>query len=86
MGWVRPETPQPEPPKAAVKAVIKAGHTPLVHEPPTDVAAGFKDEMAWNKFRSTKGWLAESVATRMYDFIKHKGLFGELLEFTRKWK
>ena len=51
-----------------------------------DVAAGFKDEMAWNKFRSTKGWLAESVATRMYDFIKHKGLFGELLEFTRKWK
>lgn len=49
-----------------------------------DVAAGFKDEMAWNKFRSTKGWLAESVATRMYDFIKHKGLFGELLAFSRR--
>lgn len=27
-----------------------------------------------------------AAATRMYDFIKHKGLFGELLEFTRKWK
>lgn len=74
MGWAKEARPAPTP-------APEASGPP---SPPSDVAAGFKDEMAWNKFRSTKGWLAESVATRMYDFIKHKGLFGELLAFSRR--
>ena len=87
MGWVKtaPTQPLAPPLKVAVEAVAEAGYVPLVHEPPAEPpTTAFKDEMEWGKYRATKGWVPEAVAGRMHDFIKHKGLFGELLAFSRR--
>ena len=63
----------------------KAKPEPADH-PPTDIRPDFTHELAWMKLRAEKGWLPEGVAQRMRDFIKHKQLFGEFVEFTRKRK
>lgn len=45
-----------------------------------------EEELAWQKYRASKGWVPETVATHLYEFIKDVKLFGKLLEYAKKRK
>lgn len=40
-------------------------------------------QLDWHKLRSTKGWVPESVAMILYEFIQHEKMFTQLIKFAK---
>lgn len=45
-----------------------------------------KAEMSWSQLRSRKGWVPETVALLLYEFVKERDLFEDLIAFAKKRK
>jgi hypothetical protein len=43
-----------------------------------------KAEIEWHKVRAKKGWTAETEAMFVYEFVKAKGLFADLIAFAKR--
>jgi hypothetical protein len=43
-----------------------------------------KAEIEWHKVKAKKGWTVETEAMIVYEFIKAKGLFADLLAHVRR--
>jgi hypothetical protein len=41
-------------------------------------------ELAWHQLKSRRGWTDATLVILLYEFIKSKGLFGELIKFVGK--
>jgi hypothetical protein len=52
----------------------------MAEKPSPEVSA----ELAWHQLRSRRGWTEATLAMLMYEFIKSKGLFAELIKFVGK--
>lgn len=50
-------------------------------EPPSDHA---KAEAKWAQFKSKKGWVPETTAMILYEFVKEQKLFPQLVEFAKR--
>lgn len=88
MGWGKKvAAPQPLKPRLDGDAPIDDSAEralPIVDTPvekPTDAA---KAEIAWSQLRSRKGWVPETTAILLYEFVKERGLFAELIVFAKR--
>jgi hypothetical protein len=43
-----------------------------------------KAELEWHQIKSRKGWTDATLVMLMYEFIKSKGLFADLIKFVGK--
>lgn len=59
---------------------------PYSEEPAEKPSEAVKAEMAWAKLRSKKGWVPETVAMVLYEFVKDQSLFADLVTFAKRRK
>lgn len=52
----------------------------MSEKPNAEVSA----ELAWHQLKSRRGWTDATLVILLYEFIKSKGLFGELIKFVGK--
>lgn len=96
MGWGTTKGTKPQPtsgapdPDVMSKSRMKRLATHLaeddlvvVADPPSSTA---KAEAAWGQFRSRKGWVPDTVAMILYEFVRERGLFDDLIAFAKKRK
>lgn len=52
-----------------------------MNEKPTEEA---KAQLAWHQLKSKKGWTDSTLLMLLYEFIKSRNLFAELVKFASK--
>lgn len=69
---------------AAADTVLREGpsNEPAEPEPPKDKPTeAARAQLAWHKFKSSKGYTPETVAMLMHEFIASRGMFADLVKF-----
>lgn len=68
-------------PMETAVAVSKAFAEVEAKVDPTDAA---RAQVEWHQLKSKKGWTDPTLVILLYEFIQSKGLFGDLVKFTRR--